>query len=100
MTVTLNQAALELLLNTEDGPVGRFVAEQAEIVVDEARQNVREYYRKAPSLTVAENVNYVMDGSSAIIGIEEDRRKSKYLAQIQSQGRIPWLTDALLQAHK
>ena len=95
MVVVLNEAALAALLETQEGPVGRFVERQAERVVAQAQQNVRAYFASAPSLNVDQDVGLAMDGSTAVIGIRDAGEKSRRLARAQNEGRVNWLSDAL-----
>lgn len=96
MTVILNEAALRVLLDTQEGPVGRFVEQVALQVERQAQQNVRDYFHTAiPALTVDQDIDVVMIGSDAIVGIKPSGRKSLRLADLQSTGTLNWLTDAL-----
>ncbi len=97
MTVVLNNAALAALLETEEGPVGRFTQRVAEAVVVEAQRNVRGYFGTAPSLfgRVDDDVDFEMEGSSAVIGIRDEGNKANRLAAKQADGSFPWLQRAL-----
>ena len=95
MSVTLYEGALRALLETEDGPVGQYVAARAVIVTAEARRNVRAYFWRAPTLFVDEDVDYAMQGSSAVIGIRPAGDKAERLADAQAEGSVNWLIDAL-----
>lgn len=97
MTVVLNESALTALLDTEAGPVGRFVERVADAVVAEAQQNVRSYFGTAPSLSgrVDLEVDSEMEGSSAVVGIKDGGSKAQRLAQYQAEGRFPWLQRAV-----
>jgi len=97
VTVVLNQAALSALLETQDGPVGRYVERVADAVVAEAQRNVRGYFGSAPSLEgrVDQDIDSEMDGSTAIVGIKDGGSKAQRLVQYQIEGRFPWLQRAL-----
>jgi hypothetical protein len=95
VSVTLNPAALEALLTTEEGPVGRFVADVAARVTAEAQKNVRVYFIAAPSLTVDQDIGFEMEGSSAVIGIRDAGSKARRLARGQAEGSNNWLLKAL-----
>jgi len=95
MTVILNEAAIALLLEPQEGPVGRFVEREAVRVVEQAQRNVRSYFASAPSLDVDRDVDFQMEGSTATIGIRDAGSKSRRLAQGQAEGRINWLLPAL-----
>ena len=95
MSVTLFEPALNQLLDTEDGPVGRHVQVLAARVVAQAQQNVRNYFQSAPSLNVDQDVTSEMGGSTAIIGIRDAGNKSRRLAQAQAEGKVNWLRSAL-----
>ena len=90
MSVILNEGAIRLLLETEDGPVGRFVQRVAQAVVDEEKKNVRAYFGNAPSLhgRVDEEVDYEMTGSTAVIGIRDGGRKAQRLAKKEAEGTM------------
>ena len=97
MSVILNEAALAALLETQDGPVGRFVDRVAEAVVVEAQTEVKNYFGTAPSLhgRVDQEVDHEMQGSTAVIGVRDGGNKAQRLAAKQADGSFPWLTRAL-----
>ena len=95
MTVIINESVIAVLLESQDGPVGRFVARKAEQVTAEAQRNVRGYFASAPALDVDQDVGFNMEGSTATIGIRDAGSKSRRLAQSQADGRINWLRSAL-----
>src|SRR5688572_9879758 len=99
MSVTLNEAALERLLDSPDGPVGRRVQQLSQAIVLDAQQNVRAYFGNAPGVTADQDVDYEMiDGSTAVIGIREVGNKSRRLAAAQEQGKVNWLLSAFERA--
>jgi hypothetical protein len=72
VSVTLNEAALGILLETEEGPVGRFVQRVAEDkIVDAMRQDVRSYFVGAET-GVEDDVGLRMEGSTAVVGLQND----------------------------
>lgn len=95
MSVILNEAALKRLLDTEEGPVGQFVQRKAEVLVEAAQNNVRDYFASAPVLTVDQDVGLSMDGSTATIGIRDAGSKARRLARAQGEGKVNWLLKAL-----
>ena len=95
MTVILNESALAALLETQEGPVGRFVERKAQQIVEGAQRNVRDYFQSAPSLNVDQDVGLQMDGSNATIGIRDAGEKSRRIAQAQADGRFNWLQRAV-----
>ena len=95
MSVILNEGALALLLETQEGPVGRFVESVARDITEQAQANVRDYFHGAPSVTVDQDVDFKMDGSSAVIGIRPEGNKAERLARMQSEGRFDWLKRAV-----
>lgn len=95
MSVTLNEPALRLLLETEEGPVGRHVAGLAFQITQQAQRNVRGYFISAPSLDVDQDVGFDMEGSSAVVGIRDGGRKARRLARNQAEGTVNWLQEAL-----
>ena len=90
MTVVINEAAIAALLETQEGPVGRFVERVAQAVVEVERQNVRNYFGNAPSLhgSVDQEVDLQMEGSSAVVGIRDGGRKAQRLAQKEAEGTM------------
>ena len=94
-TVVVNEAAVRLLLESEAGPVARFVASVAQQVTVQAQGNVRAYFWTAPTLTVDEDVGFEMRGADAIVGIRDNGEKSRRLARDQAQRKVNWLTGAL-----
>ena len=98
MSVILNEAVLRELLDTQEGPVGIFVEKLAARVVDTARGNIRDYFHGAGSLTVEQNVDAEMEGSSAVIGIRPGS-KAELMARRQAEGRVNWLVSALQGVH-
>jgi hypothetical protein len=95
VTVILNEAAIAALLETEEGPVGRFVKDLAERIVVQAQQNVRTYFATAPTLSVDQDVGFDMEGSTATIGIKDAGSKSRRLAKYQAEGSVNWLRSAV-----
>ena len=95
MSVTLYEPALEALLDSQEGPVGQFIEAIAVRVTQQAQANVRDYFHSAPTLTVDQDVDMEMLGSSAVVGIRDAGAKSRRLARMQADGTFPWLTLAL-----
>lgn len=95
MSVRLNEPALQALLESQDGPVGQLIEQRAAAVVAAAQANVRAYFAGAPSLDVDQDVSFEMDGSSAVIGIQDGGSKSQRIARYQAEGRLDWLRSAL-----
>lgn len=97
MTVILNQAALATLLETQEGPVGRFVQRVAEAVVVAAQVQFEEYFHGV--LPAERDIDFSMRGSSAVIGYVggETKHKTARLAAAEAEGRlrVPPLTHAL-----
>lgn len=99
MSVILNEAAIELLLDSELGPVGREVRQRAEEVVQNARQGVRDIM--ASSMVDPSNaVDLQMIGSTAVVGIRDEGRVTQYLDQkaaseAEAGGLGDWMRNAL-----
>ena len=97
VTVILNNAALTALLETEIGPVGRFVQRTAEAVVVAAQLQFDEYFHGV--LPAERDIDFSMRGSSAIIGYVggEDKHKTARLAAAEAGNQLsdPPLTKAL-----
>ena len=97
MSVTLYETALEALLDTQEGPVGRYVERLAQRIEAQAQQNVKTYFGSAPSLEgrVDQDIDYIMEGSTATVGIRDGGSKSRRIARYQSEGRFNWLSNAV-----
>lgn len=97
MTVTLNQVALEALLDSEDGPVGQEVQHRAEQVVAQAQENIRIIMADS-FIDPSSAVGFVMEGSTARIGIRDEGRVTRYLdAKAAREVDVPgdWMRRAL-----
>ncbi len=90
MSVILHEAAIAALLDTQQGPVGRLVERVAGAVVEAERENVRGYFGTAPSLhgRVDQEIGFVMDGSTAVIGIRDGGNKAQRLARKEADGSM------------
>lgn len=96
MTVILNAAALEALLETQEGPVGRFVERIADAVIVNAEVQFDEYFHGV--LPPKQNILSRMDGSTATIGYSRTAgSKAERLAQAEAAGKLtnPPLQQAL-----
>lgn len=79
----LNPRALADLLEAEDGPVGRLIAQNAQAIVDAARLNARTIVHsmpEAPWEAVAAAIDFEQHGTEATIGIRDEGRIARYLA--------------------
>jgi hypothetical protein len=97
MSVTLYEPALRILLESQEGPVGRYVERLAARIEIEAQQNVKDYFGGAPSLQgrVDQDIDFIMEGSTATIGIRDGGNKSRRIARYQAEGRFNWLSRAV-----
>lgn len=95
MSVTLYEPALEALLDSQEGPVGQYVQRIAGAVTQQAQANVRAYFHSAPTLTVDQDVDMEMQGSTAVVGIKDGGSKARRIARAQAAGTFTWLSDAL-----
>lgn len=87
VTVVLNQAALKVLLDSQEGPVGRFVQRTAEAVVAHAQSQFDDYFDHV--LPARQDIVFSMDGSSAAIGYSANTgSKSGRLARAEAEGRL------------
>ena len=100
MTVVLFDGVIDAYMENPQGPVARDVERRAQAVVEVARAGVRKIMHRAP-FDVAQNVNYVMEGNEAVIGIDVSqtlhggRSPELYLdAKVAKEGGS-WLGDAL-----
>jgi hypothetical protein len=87
VSVTLYEPALRALLESQEGPVGRYIQTLAVRVVARAEDNFDEYFAAA-NLPDMENVGYSMDGSSATIGYKDVGNKSRRLARAEAEGKL------------
>ena len=92
MTVRLNEVALSALLDTQEGPVGQDLQRRAQAVTALARENVAFIMHRVPG--VAQDVDYVMQGSQAVIGIRDAGSISEYLVDKENVEFV-WLVPAL-----
>ncbi len=75
----INQPALEALLFSREGPVGRLVEETAQEIAERARANARVIMHRQPSVVSA--IDYEMvSGTEARVGIRDEGPISRYLA--------------------
>jgi hypothetical protein len=102
MSVTLYEPALRALLDSQEGPVGRFVERKAQAIVLEAQGIIRDYFHRAPTVNVDQDVDYEMQGSTATVGIRDpgysrssERSKARRLAEYQARGSFQWLSAAV-----
>lgn len=102
MSVILNEAAIVALIETEEGPVGRFVQQLAEEVVADAAKLANAYYHDF--VDVGSDIGYAMIGSTAVIGYDPGPgsaardHKAQRLADKEREGmQQPPLTTAVLR---
>lgn len=87
MTVVLNQAALTALLESQEGPVGRFVQRTAEAVVVHAQSQFDDYFHHV--LPARQDIIFSMDGSTATVGYSANTgSKSQRLATAEEERRL------------
>lgn len=94
MTVQLNEAALQALLGSREGPLGQFVERQAQQVVDNAKTNARIIMHRFPPAAEAIDVAITED-LRAIIGIKDEGSMSRYLAAKAAKPGETWFISAL-----
>ncbi len=97
MSVTLHEGALKALLETQEGPVGRFVQRIAEAVVVQAQIQFDDYFHGV--LPADQDIDFSMEGSTATIGYVDDpgKTKAKRLAAAEAAEKldIPPIQSAL-----
>jgi len=87
MSVILNERALAALLETQEGPVGRFVERIAEAVVVQAQLQFDEYFHHV--LPARQDIIFSMQGSTATVGYSASAGpKSERLAQAEEARRL------------
>jgi hypothetical protein len=95
--ITLNEPALALLLESENGPVGLDLRRRAERVTVLARQKVDVIMARS-SVNVAADVDFRIDpGPQAVIGIRPSGSIADYLAEKEVR-ESAWLVPALQEA--
>ena len=87
MSVTLYEANLRALLDSQEGPVGRYVEALARRVVADAENKFDDYFANA-NLPDIENVGFQMEGSSATIGYKDVGNKARRLAKAEAEGKL------------
>lgn len=80
MSVTLNEAALNFLLDNPAGPVGIDLRRRAENITRLVRANATKILEEMPPSLVDFEVVSGDDGLAAIIGVQGTGRWSSYLA--------------------
>ena len=94
MTIFLNEEGLHLLLDAADGPVAAEINRRAERVTELAQQNARQIMHRNPA--VADAIGFALDADlTATIGIEDQGKQSRYLAQKEKREPGAWLLSAL-----
>ena len=91
MSIILNEAGLRALLDTTESPVGAFVAKIADDVAKRAGGIAADYYGKAPTLGIEDDIAFSMDGSSAVVGYAPKGKsgtKSRILASKERDGSL------------
>lgn len=99
MSVILNEHAIERLLDSELGPVGRHVRVLAEDVRNQARQNVSDIMSNSV-IDPSGAIDFQMIGSTAIVGIRDEGKVTRYLdekaaAEKEVGGLGDWMRNAL-----
>lgn len=100
MSVILNEAGLELLLETDSGPVGREVRQRAEEVTQAAREGVRTIMASS-FVDPSGAVDFQMIGdATAVVGIRDEGKVSRYLdAKAANEAEVgragDWMRNAL-----
>ena len=98
MAVLLNEAALELLLATPAGPVGRDLGRRAEQVVRLAEENASGSIIDIDTGDLHSGIHFEIHadplGLFARVGTDAKHRGFSYPAYWDQHGR-PWLTSAL-----
>ena len=88
MSVTLYEGALRALLETQEGPVGRYVERIAEAMVVQAELQFDDYFWRA-NLPARQNIGFSMQGSTATVGYRSDAgSKAQRLAIAEAAGKL------------
>ena len=93
MSVTLNFPALEALLETEQGPVGRDIAQRTERIILDARRRVNIIMARSP-VPISQAVDSVQVGTRSIIGIRDQGKIAHYLADKETR-ELVWLIPSI-----
>jgi hypothetical protein len=88
MSVTLYEGALRALLDTQEGPVGRYVQRVAEAVVVQAQVQFDDYFHGV--LPAEQDIDFSMEGSTATVGYVDGpgKSKSRRLAAAEAEGKL------------
>ena len=98
MAVFINEAALRLLLHSEDGPVGQEIRRRAQEVEEIARTNIQGPWLEVDTGDLLGNLVATPidtpDGVGYMVGSNAEHRGFRYGGFWDQNGR-PWLTEAL-----
>jgi hypothetical protein len=86
VNVILNETAIAALLETQEGPVGRFVQRVAEAVVVQAQVQFDDYFHGV--LPAEQDIDFSMEGSTATIGYVAGKSKTTRLAAAEAAGKL------------
>jgi hypothetical protein len=88
MSVTLYEANLRALLETQEGPVGRYVQRTAEAVVVQAQNQFNDYFHGV--LPAEQDIDFSMEGSTATVGYVDSpgKNKARRLAAAEAEGKL------------
>lgn len=106
MSFKLNEQALNALLVSEEGAVGRHIKSKAEDVVGQGQANVLRIMHGLPS--AASDVAFDQEQTRAVVGVKQGGKASDYLARKAIPGLVKskseelwaegWLKNALDKA--
>jgi hypothetical protein len=86
MSVTLYEPALRALLDSQEGPVGRYVERVAEAVVVQAQAQFDDYFHGV--LPAEQDIDFSMEGSTATVGYVGGKSKTRRLASAEAEGKL------------
>ena len=95
MTVVLLEPGLNALLELPTGPVALLVNQISDEIAAEAKLNVQDYFKGAPTMNVHDDVATEAFGETVAVGIRNVGNKSRRMADYQAQGKVNWLGRAV-----
>ena len=90
MSVTLNEGALRFLFEDEAGPLGTYLRQKSEIIVQEARRGAEVIMKQPMTDLIGYDIVSGDDGLASIVGVRGSGRISQYLAFKQENEGKPF----------
>jgi hypothetical protein len=88
MSVILNQAALDFLLQNPAGPVGQDLRRRSENITQLVRDNATKVLEAMPRDLIDFEISVTDDGLQSVIGVVGQGRWSSYLAAKEEREKV------------